>query len=69
MLELIVDNILVFFVGKVFHQTVGIPMGTNYGPSLPDIFLYSYEADFTQSLPSTGKKQLVFETFETTLFG
>ena len=50
MLEFLVDNIFVVFGGKVFKQIVGIPMGTNLG----DIFLYSYEADFVQSLLSTG---------------
>ena len=56
MLEFLVDNIFVVFAGKVFQQTVGIPMGTNCAPLLADIFLYSYEADFIQSLLSTGKK-------------
>ena len=46
------------FAGKVFQQTVGIPMGTNCAPLLADIFLYSYEADFIQSLLSAGKKHL-----------
>ena len=58
MLEFLVDNVFVVFAGKVFQQTVGIPMGTNYAPLLADIFLYSYEADFIQSLLSTGKKHL-----------
>ena len=58
MLEFLVDNIFVVSAGKVFHQTVGIPMGTNCAPLLADIFLYSYEADFIQSLLSTGKKHL-----------
>ena len=58
MLEFLVDNIFVAFAGKVFQQTVGIPMGTNCVPLLADIFLYSYEADFIQSLLSTGKKHL-----------
>ena len=31
---------------------------TKYAPLLADIFLYSYEADFIQSLLSTGKKHL-----------
>ena len=35
-----------------------MPMGTNCAPLLADIFLYSYEADFIQSLLSTGKKHL-----------
>ena len=54
MLEFLVDNIFVVLVGKVFQQTVGIPMRT----PLADIFLYSYEAELIQSLLSTGKKQL-----------
>ena len=58
MLEFRVDNIFVVFAGKVFQQTVGIPNGTNCAPLLADIFLYSYEADFIQSLLSTGKKHL-----------
>ena len=37
MLEVLIDNIFVFFGGRVFQQLVGIPM-----------FLYSYEADFMQ---------------------
>ena len=58
MLEFLVDNIFVVFAGKVFQQIVGIPMGTNCAPLLADIFLYSYEAEYIQSLLSTGKKQL-----------
>ena len=58
MLEFLVDNIFVVFGGKVFQQIVGIPMGTNCAPLLADIFLYSYEADFIQSLLSSGKKKL-----------
>ena len=58
MLEFLVDNIFVVFVGKVFQQIVGIPMGTKCAPLLADIFLYSYEAEFIQTLLSTGRKQL-----------
>ena len=58
MLEFLVDNIFVVFGGKVFQQIVGIPMGTNCAPLLADIFLYLYEAEFIQSLLSTGKKKL-----------
>ena len=58
MLEFLVDNIFVVFAGKVFQQIIGIPMGTNCAPLLTDIFLYSYEAEFIQSLLSAGKKRL-----------
>ena len=58
MLEFLVDNIFVFFAGKVFQQLIGIPMGTNCAPLLSDIFLYSYEEEFVQSLLSIGRKRL-----------
>ena len=58
MLEFLVDNIFVVFGGKVFQQIIGIPMGTNCAPLLTDIFLYPYEAEFIQSLLSTGKKKI-----------
>ena len=58
MLEFLVDNIFVVFAGKVFQQIIGIPIGTNCAPLLADIFLYSYEAEFIESLLSTGRKRL-----------
>ena len=58
MLEFLVDNIFVVFVGKVFQHIIGIPMGTNCTPLLADIFPYSYEAEFILSLLSTGRKRL-----------
>ena len=47
-----IDNIFVMFGGRVFQQTVGIPMDTNCAPLLADLFLYSYESDFLQGLLS-----------------
>ena len=38
MLEFLIDSIIVIFVGRVFQQTVGIPMGTNCEPLLADVF-------------------------------
>ena len=35
-------------------------MGTNCAPLLADLFLYSYEAEFVQSLLQAGKKQFNF---------
>ena len=58
MLEFLVDNIFVVFAGKVFQQIIGIPMNTKCVPLLADIFLYSYEAEFIQSLLSPGRKRL-----------
>ena len=36
MVEILIDNIFVIFGGRVFQQTVGIPMGTNCAPLLID---------------------------------
>jgi len=58
MLDFLIDNIFVEFGGRVFQQTVGIPMGTNCAPLLADLFLYSYEADFIQGLLRNNKKKL-----------
>ena len=41
----------------VFQQTVGIPMETNCASLLADLFLYSYEADFIQSLLQRKEKK------------
>ena len=38
MIEFLIDNIFVQFGGCLFHQVVGIPMGTNYAPLLPFFF-------------------------------
>ena len=53
-----IDYIFVKFGGRIFQQTIGIPMGTNCAPLFADLFLYSYEAVFVQSLLKSGKKHL-----------
>ena len=51
MLEFLVDNIFLVFVGKVFQKIAGIQMGTNCAPLLADIFLYSYEPNIYSLFP------------------
>jgi hypothetical protein len=58
MLEFFIDNIFVMLGGRVFQQTVGIPIGTNCAPLLADLFLYSHEADFIQGLLKKKEKKL-----------
>ena len=58
MLDFLIDNIFVEFGGRIFQQTIGIPMGTNCAPLLADLFLYSYEADFIQGLLQKKEKKL-----------
>jgi hypothetical protein len=58
MLESLIDNVFLMFLGRVLQQTVGIPMGTNCAPFLVDVFLYSYETDFVQGLLKKNEKKL-----------
>lgn len=55
MLEFLIDNIFVEFGGRLFQQVVGIPMGTNCAPLLADLFLFSYESEFLQTLVKNKK--------------
>ena len=58
MLEFLVDNIFVVFAEKSSSRQSAFQWVRIVPSSLADIFLYSYEADFIQSLLSTGKKHL-----------
>ena len=58
MLNFLIDNIFVECGGVIFQQVIGIPMGTNCAPLLADLFLYSYEAEFIQTLIKSGKRHL-----------
>ena len=49
------DNISVSSGGILFQQVVGIPMGTNCAPLLADLFLYSYELEFLQTIVKDKK--------------
>jgi hypothetical protein len=55
MLEFVIDNIFGSFGRTLFQQVLGIPMGTNCAPLLADLFLYSYESEFFQSLVKDKK--------------
>jgi hypothetical protein len=58
MLGFLVDNIYVVFGDKVFQQSVGIPMGTNFALLLADLFWYSYETEFVPKLLRENNKKL-----------
>ena len=58
MVNFLIDNIYVEFGGVTFRQTIGIPMGTNCAPLLADLFLYSYEAEFIQTLIAQKKNNI-----------
>ena len=58
MVEFLIDNIFVKFGGCLFHQVIGISMGTNCAPLLADLFLYSYEREFLDNMIRGGQRKL-----------
>ena len=58
MIEFLIYNIFVQFGGCLFHQVIGIPMGTNCAPLLADLFLYSYENEFLDNMIKSGHRRL-----------
>jgi len=45
-----IDNIFIEFGGRIFQQTVGIPL-------LADLFSHSYEAEFVKELLRKGERE------------
>ena len=57
-IEFLIDNIFVQFGGRLFHQAIGIPMGTNCAPFLAGLFLYSYENEFLDNMIKSDHRRL-----------
>ena len=58
MIEFLIDNIFVQFEGRLFRQAIGFPIGTNCAPLLADVFLYSYENEFPDTMIRSGRRRL-----------
>ena len=54
--------IYIRFGTKLYRQTDGRLMGTNYAPLVADLFLYCYERDFMDSLNHDNQADVI-ETF------
>ena len=67
MLEFLNDNIIPVFGGRIFQQTVSIPMVINCVPLLADLFLCSCEANF-KPLKTKTEKTLAL-SFNNSKFG
>jgi len=48
--EYLIDNIYVVCGDSVFRQVIGIPMGTDCAPFLANLFLYSYEREWMDTM-------------------
>ena len=68
MLEFVIDNIFAMFGGRVFQQTVGIPMSVNCVPLPTNMFLSPYDSDFTQGLFNKSEKKLKFDDFVDSIY-
>ena len=44
-IEYVIDNAMVEYLGELYRQVIGIPMGTSCAPYLANIFLHVYEYD------------------------
>ena len=64
-LNFLLNNIYIRFGTKLFRQIVGIPMGQNCAPLVPDLFLFCYEKDFMMSL-SVENQSKIIEAFSST---
>jgi len=58
MMNFLIDNIFIKFGGRIFQQTVGIPMGTKCVPLLADLIFHSYKVEYVQELLRKGEKKL-----------
>lgn len=54
LLRSLIKNTFVLNGSKLRRQTVGIPMGTNCAPPCANLYLYSYESDFIDTLVNDG---------------
>jgi hypothetical protein len=61
MLYVMIDNLCVLFAGRVFLQTVGMPMGINCYPLLAYLSLHSYQCRITDYwAEDTIKSMLIY---------
>ena len=58
MIEFLLDNIYFRFGRQLFRQMINILMGTNCARLLGDLFLYSYESEFSDKLVKEDKRKL-----------
>ena len=67
-IELLIDNIYVFYGGQVFKQIIGIPMGTDCAPVLANLFLLYYERKYIFNLVEIGDTDTLYKLSNTGRF-
>ena len=64
-ISFLVDNTFVRFAGRLWHQIVGIPMGTNCAGFLANLYCFTYEFDFLQRVVNERNWTLAREMLRT----
>ena len=54
MFNYMIDNCFIVFKGKVYRQSIGIPMGIDPAPFIANLFLHHYENNYMYSLINSG---------------
>ena len=54
MFKYMIDNCFIVFKGKVYRQSIGIPMGIDPAPFIANLFLHHYENNYMYSLINSG---------------
>ena len=54
-IEYIIENSMVEYLGELYRQVIGIPMGTSCAPYLANIFLHAYEYIYLKDLVENGQ--------------
>ena len=57
-IEYIIDNAMVEYLGELYRQIIGIPMGTSCAPYLANIFLHVYEYEYLKYLAENGQLEV-----------
>ena len=57
-IEYIIDNAMVVYLGELYRQVIGIPMGTSCAPYLANIFLHVYEYEYLRKLVENGQLEV-----------
>ena len=58
-IEYIIDNCIISYNHLVFKQAIGLPMGTNCGSHLVNIFLHIYEMSFISKFIEEGNMEYI----------
>jgi hypothetical protein len=63
--DFLIDNVYVANGNTLYRQSVGIPMGTNCGPVVANLYLYAYESKFIDGLIQNNQTETA-KKFHTT---